>query len=163
MPSTVRLLGDEAELFARHHFTLRSRVARWVNTSSANVDDACAIAWLQLVRCQPWRESVLSWLTTVAIREAVRLDRADRRACYVDPDALANEYVLDAKLQRDAFDALDALASLPERQGRVAALQAAGFTYEEIASLTGSSRRAVDRHLRRAREALRRARRAHGS
>src|SRR4051812_36811026 len=95
-----------------------------------------ARAWLQLVRCQPRRETALSWLTTVAIREAVRLDRAGLRACYVDTDVLANEYVLDPELQRDAFDALDALASLPARQRRLAALQAAGFTYDEIGALS---------------------------
>jgi DNA-directed RNA polymerase specialized sigma24 family protein len=84
MTSTVRLLGDEAELFARYHPTLHARVARWVKTSSANVDDACAIAWFQLMRCRPRRVTALSWLTTVAIREAVRLDRGHRRARYVD-------------------------------------------------------------------------------
>ena len=89
MAPTVRFRGDEGELFARYHSTLCARVARWVNTSSANVDDACAIAWLQLVRCQPRRESVLPWLTTIAIREAVRLDRAHRRARHVDTDVLA--------------------------------------------------------------------------
>jgi DNA-directed RNA polymerase specialized sigma24 family protein len=136
MASTVPLLGDEAELFALYHVTLRARVARWVNTSSANLDDACAIAWLQLLRCQPKRETILSWLTTVAIREAVRIDRAARRTSYVDTDDLSNESVADPELQRDALDALDALAGLPERQRQLAALQASGFTYDEIAWLS---------------------------
>jgi RNA polymerase sigma factor (sigma-70 family) len=160
MASTTRLLGDEGELFARHHATLHARVARWVNTSSANVDDACAIAWLQLVRCQPRSETALSWLTTVAIREAVRLDRGHRRVCHIDVEVLGNRNVLDPQPQRDALDALDALAGLPERQRRLAALQAAGFTYDEIAQLTGCTRTAVDRHLRRAHEGLRQALRA---
>ena len=40
-----------------------------VNTSDANAGEACSFAWMQLLRRQPMRETVLSWLTTVAIRE----------------------------------------------------------------------------------------------
>jgi hypothetical protein len=40
-----------------------------VNTWDANADEACSFAWMQLLRRQPMRETVLSWLTTVAIRE----------------------------------------------------------------------------------------------
>jgi DNA-directed RNA polymerase specialized sigma24 family protein len=63
-------------------------------------------------------------------------------------------------LQREALDALEVLARLPERQRKLATLQSAGFTYEEIAAATGSSPRAVDRHLRRVRAALRAAQRS---
>ena len=160
MPAPLSLRGDEAELFARYHAMLYGRVARWVRTSPANIDDACATAWLQLLRCQPHRDTALSWLTTVAIREAVRLHRGHGRARNVNTNALANEYVLNPELQRDALDALNTLARLPDRQRRLAELQAAGFTYDEIAAITGTSRRAVDRHLRRAHAALRSARRA---
>jgi RNA polymerase sigma factor (sigma-70 family) len=159
MPAPLSLRGDEAELFARHHATLYGRVARWVRTSAANVNDACATAWVQLLRCQPRRETALSWLTTVAIREAVRLHRGHGRARHVHTNDLANEYVLNPELQRDALNVLDALASLPDRQRRLAELQAALFTYDEIAAITGTSHRAVDRHLRRAHAALRAARR----
>jgi len=75
----LELCGDEAELFAAHHATLRGRVGRSVHTSASNVDDACSFAWLQLLRRQPRRATALEWLTTVAIREARRLDRGDRR------------------------------------------------------------------------------------
>jgi hypothetical protein len=50
-----------------------------VKTSDANVDDACSFAWMQLIRRQPTRATVLAWLTTVAIPEAIRLDRQDGR------------------------------------------------------------------------------------
>jgi DNA-directed RNA polymerase specialized sigma24 family protein len=136
MSRPLRLHGDEAELFARHHGTLNARVTRWVKTSAANIDDACSTAWLQLLRSQPRRDSALSWLTTVAIREAVRLHRAQGRTRHVDSDDLANEYALNPDLQRDALDALDTLASLPDRQRRLAGLQAAGFSYDEIAALS---------------------------
>jgi RNA polymerase sigma factor (sigma-70 family) len=159
MASTVRLRGDESVLFARHHATLRDRVARWVNTSSAVVDDACSFAWLQLLRCQPRRESALAWLTTVAIREAIRLDRERRAVEHVDRERLADTSSVDPRPHEDAVSALKALAGLPERQRKLAALQAAGFTYEEIARATGLSWRSVERHLRRAHAALRKARR----
>jgi hypothetical protein len=70
--------AEEAQLFAEHQATLRARVARRVHTRSANIEEACAFAWLQLVRRRPRRDTALQWLTTVAVHEALRLDRADR-------------------------------------------------------------------------------------
>ena len=55
---------------------------------------------------------------------------------YVETNALANEYVLNPELQRDALDGLEALARLPDRQRRLAELQAAGFTYDDISRLS---------------------------
>jgi DNA-directed RNA polymerase specialized sigma24 family protein len=79
------LCGDEALLFAKHHAALRGRVRGVVKTSDANVDEACSFAWMQLIRRQPTRATVLAWLTTVAIREAIRLDRQDRRTAHFEP------------------------------------------------------------------------------
>jgi RNA polymerase sigma factor (sigma-70 family) len=151
----VELRGDEGSLFAEHHATLRARVRRWVNTSQANLEEACSFAWMQLLRCQPRREpSVLPWLTTVAVNEARRLDRLDRRAAPLDaagkPAAAATTVTYE-----EAREALQLVAALPPRQRELVGLHAAGFTYDEIAALTGTSHRAVDRHLRRARSVLR--------
>ena len=69
-----------AALFARYERKLRARVRSIVSTSEANIEDACMYAWLTLLRhdldevAEPY-----SWLTTIAVREAVKLDRADRR------------------------------------------------------------------------------------
>ena len=43
------------------------------------MQDACSFAFLQLLRYQPSRGSVFSWLLTVAVRDAVKLDQRDRR------------------------------------------------------------------------------------
>jgi RNA polymerase sigma factor (sigma-70 family) len=148
------LQGDEESLFVEHHVTLRSRVGRWVNTSDANMDEACSFAWMQLVRCQPRRGTVLSWLTTVALREAVRLDRRDRR----DRRVVSGEELpggCQSLTYAEAFAALEVVASLPPRQRELIGLQVAGYSRQEIAVLTGRSHRAVERHLRRARAALR--------
>lgn len=50
-----------------------------------------------------------------------------------------------------ARDALRALAALPERQRRYLELRVAGFSYREIAGLTGSSYTSVNKQLTRAR------------
>ncbi len=71
--------GDEAELYARYAAKLRRIVAHQVRTSSANVEDACSHAWLQMLRYQPARETLLSWLVRTGTREAVKLDRRARR------------------------------------------------------------------------------------
>ncbi len=70
--------GDEAELYARYGPKLRRIVDHQVRTSSANVEDACSHAWLQMPRYQPARETLLSWLVRTGIREAVKLDRRAR-------------------------------------------------------------------------------------
>jgi DNA-binding NarL/FixJ family response regulator len=49
---------------------------------------------------------------------------------------------------------LRALDELSERQARILVLHGCGFTYAEIARMTGATYRAVDRQLRRARERL---------
>jgi DNA-directed RNA polymerase specialized sigma24 family protein len=54
-----------------------------------------------------------------------------------------------------AREALELVAVLPERQREAFALHIAGLTYPEIAAATDRSVRAIDRHLRRARRAVR--------
>ena len=148
------LRGDEAQLFAAHHAALRGRVARHVDTRSSNVDDACSFAWLQLLRHQPKRDKTLEWLTTVAIREARRLDRADRRLARLEtagePHTQSNVLT-----HEQAREALEIVAVLPDRQRQAFALHVAGLTYAEIAVATGRSVRSIDAHLRRARRAVR--------
>ncbi|MDQ3741593.1 MAG: hypothetical protein M3389_11700 [Actinomycetota bacterium] len=74
------LQGDDAQLFSVFHAELQRTVRRVVNTSAANIEDACADAWLALLRYDPERRpTIRGWLVVVAIREAVRRDRLDRR------------------------------------------------------------------------------------
>jgi DNA-directed RNA polymerase specialized sigma24 family protein len=94
VPATrsVVLLGDEAELYRLHHRALvrvvaRSLVrvvARSVNASRELIEDACQTAWSILLRRQPDRECVFAWLRTVAIHEAYRLSRVERRDARLD-------------------------------------------------------------------------------
>jgi len=100
------LRGDEAQLFAAHHAALRGRVARHVGTRASNIDDACSFAWLRLLRRQPERGKTLEWLTTVAIREARRLDRADRRLARLDAagELCTQSNVLTHEQAREALE-----------------------------------------------------------
>src|SRR3954447_7819462 len=73
MPPPQR--GDESQLFESFNEELLHSVRRAVGgASQANIEDACAVAWVQFLRYQPDRaRSWQGWLVTVASREAVKL------------------------------------------------------------------------------------------
>ena len=154
-----RVAPQPAALFARYDRKLRARVRSIVTTSEANVEDACMYAWLALLRheldevAEPY-----SWLTTIAIREAVKLDRVDRRTRPLPLD----EYGPQARPGEElaAYDLLAHAAAiiqeagLTARQLQVISLQLWGLSYEQIAVHTGDSRRTVERQILRARAKL---------
>ena len=155
-------LREVAELYTEFASTLKRITRRRVHTSPETVEDACSTAWLTLVRCRPYRNSVRGWLIAVAQHEALRLDRADRRIeplatgdCNTDehPEPAAPADTIEHALE--LAEALAALASLPERKRQMYTLYALGFTYDEIGSAAGASHRTVDRQLTRARRRLR--------
>ena len=161
------LLGDEEQLYRTHARKLRSVVRIQVNTSDDIVEDACAFAWLQLVRCQPRRDTVFGWLRTVAIRAAVRLDRVARADAPIQTSELEHQSLSDLRhdpqTTDEVIDALDALRALHHRQRIALGLQALGFHYREIGELTGDTLLTVARHMRRARRAVLLARDGDGS
>jgi DNA-directed RNA polymerase specialized sigma24 family protein len=132
--------GDETALYEAWAPRLLRTVASCVNTSDANVHDACSIAWMQLLRCQPRRETALAWLITVAKREAIRLDQADRR----DAEALEVDRVPDphgVTPGREALaDTLGLVARLHPRRRAMLLEHASGYTFDEIAARHGVTR-----------------------
>ena len=162
-----RVVPQPAALFARYDRKLRARVRSIVTTSEANVEDACMYAWLALLRheldevAEPY-----SWLTTIAIREAVKLDRVDRRTRPLPLD----EYGPQARPGEElaAYDLLAHAAAiiqeagLTARQLQMISLQLWGLSYEQIAVHTGDSRRTVERQILRARAKLAEALQASG-
>ncbi len=156
--------SDDAQLFAAFNAELHRTVRKCVNTSTANIEDACADAWLALLRYRPeQRRTLRGWLVVVAIREAVKRDRFDRRlrtlvefgerenaSVEVVADVVPSLQVSD-EARHEANDALARVAQLDERDRQVFVLHVAGYSYDEIAELTGATRTAVDRYLRRAR------------
>jgi RNA polymerase sigma factor (sigma-70 family) len=152
-------LGDETDIFLSYHPVLRRKLTRAVNTSEANLDDACAIAWVQFLRKQPDRTDNRheAWLFVVAKHEAIRLHREQSgRYFTVDPEVVdwqvdpRDPHEESAKLR----EAIDILGRLPLRDRRVAFLKAMGHTYADIGELTGKSPRMTDRVIRRANERI---------
>jgi RNA polymerase sigma factor (sigma-70 family) len=150
--------GDEADLFAQYNDTLMRRVARVVRTSPETIEDACSIAWAQLLRHQPDRDREWrAWLFKTAQREAWALDQAryGTRSFDAEPDESGSAAEpLDPRDQfgeRDDLEAaVDVLERLPPRLRRVAFLRATGHRYSEIQEITGDSRTRVSQLIRRA-------------
>src|SRR4051794_4691956 len=165
-PTTpAELRGDEAELYLRYQRKLVRAVARIVHASDELIEDACQEAWMILVRQQPERSAIFAWLRVVAVHEAYRLCRAEQGAAHLEDidhsdgweAVIAGETSIDDVI--DARQALRLLAELPARQRDDLALLAAGFSYREIAELTGGRTYTnVNKHLAKARARLRLAR-----
>jgi RNA polymerase sigma factor (sigma-70 family) len=155
--------GDETALFERYAKKLVRAVRAELRVSEHIAEEAAAIAWIQLLRSQPEREAIFAWLRVVAIREAIRLLRAQGREPSLDEDhadagRACEDRRADLELTVEAREALERLGALTARQIQIFSLHVAGLTYEEISAATGHSRRAVERHVTRARRRLRDAR-----
>jgi len=157
--------GDEGQLYRRHHRDLHRAVAHTVEAPRELIEDACQNAWAILLEDQPARTSIFGWLYTVATREAFRLCERERRHNHLEamfPAGTWDTVIADASSLDDvleAREALDILAGLPDRQRADLALLAAGFSYAEIAELTGGRTYTnVNKHLVKARAQVRLAR-----
>jgi DNA-directed RNA polymerase specialized sigma24 family protein len=157
--------SEEAELYRRHHSNLQRAVGHAVNAPRELIEDACQNAWTMFLRAEPSRASIFGWLFAVATREAERLCEAERRYTHLEAvlparsrealiaDALSIDDILEAR------EALDILASLPDRQRKDLTLLVAGFSYAEIAEMTGGRTfSTVRKHLAKARACVRLAR-----
>jgi RNA polymerase sigma factor (sigma-70 family) len=158
------LLGDEEELFRRHHRSLVRAVARSVSAPNELVEDACQHAWVMLLRRQPTRTPALfAWLRTVALHQAYRLSQRDRRDARLEElagdggweELLGSAPPLETAVEARA--ALASLAALPAAQRTDLALLIGGFSYREIARSDGRLRSTnnVNKHLTKARARLR--------
>ena len=151
--------GDEADLYRDLQPRLLGLLRRSVIARHQTLEDACSFAWAQLISHQPQRgPDLLGWLYVVARREALHQTRLERRTPTLEPDGDRHLLAFRAPVQdatrERAREALEALAGLPERQRRLLAMKAAGYSYTEIATLEQISWRTVDRQLRRARARL---------
>ncbi len=151
--------SDLAGLFTSHASHLRHTVRRVVGAPDEVVEDACQFAWSALIgRGGPGRtDATLSWLVTTAVREAAKLLERDSRELPLDEPL---ETVIEAPgggphELLEARERIAALAALPERQRRLLWLHAVGLTYAEMAIHERCTRRAVERHLLRAKSSIR--------
>ncbi len=151
------------ELYRRDSRRLLRIVRGCVRAPATVVEDACQVAWGRLLhnRQRVRREAALSWLTTTALHEAVRLaERTDRELSLesmlelgTDFSAPSNGHTLQARAE--ARERLRTLELLPQRQQRLLWLYGMGLSYAEIACRQGCSSRTVERQLRQARASLR--------
>ena len=107
---------------------------------------------------------MFAWLYVVAIHEAYRLSAIERRELHLEDLAIEGDWetILAGRVtvddQLEALEALRALAALPDRQRQDLSLRVAGFSYREIAAMTGGRTFTnVNKHLVKARAAIRRA------
>jgi DNA-directed RNA polymerase specialized sigma24 family protein len=138
----LTLRGDEHDLYATAHARLRAVVGSAVNTSDANIDDACSFAWLKLLANQPRRATAFGWLAKVAIREAWRVDRAERARGTITGDLNSLEIADEANRAADRLaleETLEALAAIHPRKRAMLVMHTLGFTHAEIAAEHGIS------------------------
>src|SRR4051794_15755166 len=143
-----------AVYFAANAAALERTVARHVVATTAVIEDACSIAWTKLLRRPDIHlgSDGFWWLYRVAVREVWRLTQEARRPRGLEVEPAAVDDVAELAERRQTLRSLD---ELPARQARILVLHGCGFTYAEIARMTGATYRTVDRQLRRARERLR--------
>jgi hypothetical protein len=94
--SPLRLRGDELDLYAGHYAELARKIARDVNATREDVEDACAFTWQEVFRVHPdrdgnrhgrlyrtaqreaWRLTALSWRQRELVNEdGVQIETAD--------------------------------------------------------------------------------------
>ena len=126
------------------------------------VEDACQTAWGTLLISRPDLApgTELGWLATTATRLALRLLRREQRTeplPDLPPPARLDDYRSTMPGPEQALAMRERLAEvrrLPVRQQRIVMLRGFGYEYQEIAAVTGDSRRTVARQLTRARQRL---------
>ena len=168
----IQLDRDEqlTRFYRVHADRLRHDIARRARgLDDATIEDACAFAW-ELVCRRPdidlERYEAYWWLYKVALREAWALGRRQRREQPVggmngtDEDSLEpvdlDSDVADVVVERiEDASMREVLGRLHWRERRELALFACGLSYEEIATVTGTSYTAVNRWMARGRNALR--------
>jgi DNA-directed RNA polymerase specialized sigma24 family protein len=157
--------GDEDALYRAHHRELERAVARTVHAPRELIEDACQNAWAIMLRAQPERRSLFSWLYVVATREAFRLCARERRHIHLETmlptssweAVLADAFSIDDFLE--ARDALEILAALPDRLRVDLTLLVAGFSYAEIREMSaGRTFNNVSKRIAKARARVRLAR-----
>lgn len=138
-------LGELYDRYASTALATALRVVRAREEAEDVVHDAFVTIWRKIDRFDAERGSLRAWLMTVVRNRAI--DRVRARRPGVDLDAADERSLLrsgpnptwEAALQRaSASDVRTAMASLPDEQRRAVELAYfEGYTYREVADLTG--------------------------
>jgi DNA-directed RNA polymerase specialized sigma24 family protein len=171
----IGLERDEqiAQFYLRNADRLRRAIsAKTSGLDSTLIEDACAFAWENLLRrpdidLERWE--AYWWVYKVALRQAWALGRAVRReqpagGLSGTDDESPEPRGADTDLADIAADRVECavvrevLGELHWRERRELLLYAHGLSWQEIATVTGTSYTAVNRWLARGKKALREAR-----
>jgi len=176
----IGLERDEqiAQFYVRHADRLRHAIsAKTSGLDPMLVEDACAFAWEQLLRrpdIDLARWEAYWWVYKVALRKAWAQGRALRREQPAGglsgtddetPEPLGADTDL-ADIVADRVECAvvrEVLGELHWRERRELLLYAHGLSWQEIATVTGTSYTAVNRWLARGKKALREARARKGA
>jgi RNA polymerase sigma factor (sigma-70 family) len=168
-PTPTARRNDRIALLYRHHAAqLRRMVASRVKAPRAVIEDACQTAWMRLcarIDVDAEAPTVVGWLLTTAVRESWRQAGAqqtlsDGFRSTPEGDVPAEPVAdtagpLELALEHEHSRELRArLKALNAREQRFLGLQALGLSYQEIAQLTNTSVRTVERQIYRGRRKL---------
>jgi RNA polymerase sigma factor (sigma-70 family) len=155
-----------AAFYAKEAAGLLRAVRHAITGPGQLIEDACSFAWTQLLLNDQVQLDAagFGWLYTVAKREAYLLTaKARREPPLGDPHGFPGIDTAQADAADVIFERLEAarerhalVRALSPRMRALVLLHAAGFSYREIAQLTGDTLRTVERQLLRGKRALRR-------
>lgn len=160
-----------ASLYQQHASTVLRLVRGRVRADRASIEDVCQTAWLRLCT-HPEVDlaapgAAIGWLVVTATREAWRLARARAIPAgamigdtgdageLAEPADTTHADPLEVAIDHEHHRERRALLlTLTARERQFLGLQGAGLSYQEIAALSGASRRTVERQILRARGKL---------
>ena len=141
----MRLRGDEADLFLAFNDELVRADGGAVRAHPADVEDACAIAWVQFMPHQPSRQSRWQgWLFRTAQREAWRLSALRPEVTFTHygdpelgtvPEPADPRDRLEERLEFQA--ALEELRKLPPRLQEVVLIRSQVSRHRDVAEIMG--------------------------
>jgi len=157
--------------YRRHAVTVERAVARRVRAPQAVIEDACHTAWARLCEhpdVEVEAPGAVRWLVTTAIREVWRhvsrqrevgvggwLPETDTEQELPEPAGPAPDPLAVVVAREHHRDLRERLRRLTARERQYLAMQGLGFSYAEIAAITGASIRTVERQILRGRRKLR--------
>jgi DNA-directed RNA polymerase specialized sigma24 family protein len=158
-----------ATYYNAHAAWLEQIVARRAKVPHATIEEACQTAWLTLIR----RTDItldnrgLRWLTVVATHEAWRLAKIPERPVgpfiastgddpleWQEPPGPASDPLELAITHEEHEHRLEHFADAKPREATLLFLQAAGYSYTELAKLTDSTYRTIDRRITKGRKRI---------
>lgn len=118
----------------------------------ADADDAYQRALEILITKSPTTdpEFLIPWIRTIARREATAISRKRQKSLVLGDDysqqpSLEHDPETRAEMREDAARGIEALSTLTDDQVQCLVAHAEGYTYDEIAEITGFSNRKVTR------------------